>query len=113
MILAPFLLVLLFAVYALSGAGKKAACDGFTFDPDAWRTASTASRLGERSARWRIAEKVADCGTVDHDSRQAVLLRLGDPNAERAGTLRWQVGDGGYLTVRLRDGRVSSVKGPT
>ena len=113
LIVGPFLVIVLFAALAVGKVWDRATCDTFTFRSSDWRSASTGSRLGERSAKWRIAQKLDVCGTLDHDSRGQVLARLGAPGSSGGGVLRWEVGDGGVLSVRVRDGRVVGVKGPT
>jgi hypothetical protein len=113
LIVGPFLVIVLFAGLAVGKVWDRAACDSFTFRSSDWRSASTYSRLGERSAKWRMAQELDVCGTLDHDSRRTVLAQLGQPGSSRPDVLRWEVGDGGLLVVRLAGTRVVGVKGPS
>jgi|1186.fasta_scaffold269562_2 hypothetical protein len=119
-ILVPAAIVALFAIFALvsRSGGPGSGCGSFHFDRAAWQRGSLAPQTGQLSPRWRTADKLAQCGTLDDHTRSEVAGLLGA--ATTRSKLRWlypvgyELGDLRYLEVRFgADGRVRGATGPS
>ena len=119
-IIVPAAVVALFAAIALiaRAGGPGSGCGDFHFDRAAWQQGSLAPQTGRLSPRWRTADKLARCGTLNGDTRGQVGALLGA--ATSRSRTRWlypvgyELGDLQYLEVRFgADGRVQGAVAPS